>query len=61
LHCRTLRQNLRLSQKKFAERMGIANKVGKITVSRWESGTIPQKRYLIKFLALQKQYDRRKG
>lgn len=57
-HCRRLRIGLRMTQEVFARKMGVRNEQGKITVSRWESGkTIPQKRYLVKFLQLQKVYD----
>lgn len=59
LFCRTLRGNLGLKQDAFGAMMGVKNKQAKITISRWESGNhVPQKRYLIKFLALQSQYDK---
>lgn len=61
LYCRTLRLNLGLSQRKFAELMGVKNAKGKVTISRWESGShVPQDRYLLKFMELQKKFDIRK-
>jgi len=62
LHCRTLRANLKLSQRNFAVLMGVKNEQGKITVSRWESGRIrPQNRFLQKFMEIQNQYDSKRS
>jgi DNA-binding transcriptional regulator YiaG len=47
-----------LSQRNFAALMGVKNKQGKITVSRWESGRIrPQNIFLKKFMEIQNEYD----
>lgn len=62
LHCRRLRIGMQVTQDVFAKKMGVRNGVGKITVSRWESGSCePQKRYLERFLVLQRRYDKQES
>jgi len=63
-HCRNLRTSLRISLAKMAYLMGVGesadnrNRVGKMTISRWESGAhVPQDRYLRRFLEIQAKYD----
>lgn len=57
LHCLRLRRMMRKTQKQFGQLMGVGgNQV--LAVSRWESGRhVPQKKYLLRFMALQKQFD----
>lgn len=62
LHCRRLRIGMQVTQDVFAKKMGVSNGVGKITISRWESGSCePQKRYLERFLVLQRRYDKQES
>jgi DNA-binding transcriptional regulator YiaG len=59
LHCRTLRQMLKMSQSQFGAALGVDNQQAKVTVSRWENGKhVPKKKYLLKFLKLQDQKGR---
>lgn len=58
LHCLRLRKALGVNQSEFARLLGIKNKQGKITVSRWESGgVVPYEKYLKRFLQLQNSHD----
>ena len=57
--------DLRYSAAKLAYEMGIGeypdnrNKVGKMTISRWEAGVhVPEKKYLERFLNIQNQFDK---
>lgn len=55
-HCVRLRRRLRKTQQAFGKMIGVGNP--SVTVSLWESGKhVPQKKYLLRFMALQKQFD----
>jgi DNA-binding transcriptional regulator YiaG len=56
-HCGNLRKKLRKTQVELGRLLGVTGNPG-VAVSRWESGRhVPQRKYLLRFMTLQNEYD----